>query len=152
MRRMLHIIAMLAAATTWAGELSPAMDQPGEFRVLNAEGKIQLVGRFELDLTALFRTYANAKGGRRRAPFTIGEYREGKIVNVDKGIAEYSISDDQIVFRFRPDVEDAGLYFFIHFDPSKEVSFGEAYEGNIAGPKPAGAAQVRFREKKPNQS
>ena len=144
------ILAIVPAA--WAAQLSPAMDQLGDFTVIDEGGQIQLVGRFEMDLALFFRAYADARRERGRAPFVIGRYREGKIMDASKGVMEYSISDDRIVFNFRPGVQDAGLIFLIHFDPSKEISFGEASEGNEAGPRPVGTANVRFRKKEPNQS
>ena len=146
MRAIILALLLVTGPTTWAGQLSPAMDQLGDFIVIDAKGEVQLVGRFEMDLTVFSRAYADGNKKRGNAPFTIGQYRGGQIVAARKGTMEYSITDNRIVFSFSPNMEDAGLTFLIRFDPSEEVSFGPASQGNIAGPKTVGTAHVRFRK------
>jgi len=147
MRATILSLMLAIIPSIWAAQLSPTMEQPGDFVVIDSNGRIQFVGRFEADLTVFFRAYAEGRSERGRAPFVIGLFREGKIVDSSKGVLEYSISEERIVFTFSPGVQDAGLSFLIHFDPSTEVSLGEATEGNIAGPKPVGTAHVRFKKK-----
>ncbi|MEO6996421.1 MAG: hypothetical protein ABI273_22660 [Lacunisphaera sp.] len=146
MRVLILSLVFVIVPPAWAAPLSRAMDQPGDFIVIDERGQIQLVGRLEMDPTLFFRAYADGRRERGRAFFVIGQYREGKIVDASKGVVEYTISDDQIVFSFNPGVQDAGLTFLIHFDPSKEISVGDASEGNVAGPRSVGAAHVRFRK------
>jgi len=152
MPNILAILLLATAIPVQAVQLSLAMEEPGEFLVVDKRNTIHVVGRIEMDFTVFFRAYAEGKTTGGTAPFAVGQYSSGKIADINKGVLAYSMAGDQIVFDFRPGVADAGMSFEIRFDPSLEVALGEASEAYESGPKRLGTAHLRFRKKESSQS
>ena len=152
MKPIVLACALLVTATAFSAELSPALEREGDFFIADKKGVILQVGHFDLDFTALYRTYAAREEFHGKANFSIGRYDAGKVVDVTSSVMTYSIGERDAVLHLRPGVGDGGLDLIFRFDPSADVLTAEVEEGNIAGPRVVGSADIRFRRKEPNHS
>jgi len=151
MHRITLVCALLVTAAAFAAELSPALEREGDFFITDKKGTIRQVGHFDLDFTSLYRAYAAGNAFRGKTRFSMGRYDAGKVVDVTSSVMTYSIGERQAVLHLRPGIEDGGLDLLFRFDPSADVLTADVEEGNIAGPRTVGSADIRFRKREPTK-
>jgi hypothetical protein len=150
MKRLILACILFVTNVAFGAELSPALEREGDFYISDKKGAILQVGHFDLDFTALYRDYSAGKEFQGKARFSLGRYEAGNVVDVTSSVMAYVIGERHAVLHLRPGIEDGGLDLLFRFDPSSDVLTADVEEGNIAGPRVVGSADIRFRRKKLN--
>ena len=144
--KLFRILLFLALTSLGAGRnLSPVLELPGDFFIADVKGVIRYVGHLSLDFDAIYRDYASHGESSGSGVYSLARYDQGKPTDIETRKLTFSIGSGSSFFHLRPSVADAELDLEFSFDPKIAVVTAKVIEGNIAGSKHVGFADIRLR-------